>query len=557
MAVATNVPSVTWGPLGFQAPSEADILAGVQQDINTAFGGNLNPALNSPQGQLASSQTAIIGEVNDTFLFYANQVDPSYAEGRMQDAIGRIYFLERNPALSTVVQAVCAGLVGVVIPVGAQAIAEDGNVYTCTEQGTILVGGSITLPFSCNSTGPIACPAGALNQIYQAIPGWDTVNNPADGVLGQDVESRYQFEARRQATVASNSAGSLPSIKGAVLEVPGVLGAYVTENTSASPLIMGGYTLVPNSVYVAVAGGAPAAIAEAIWSRKAPGCAYNGNTSFVVQDTSPGYSPPYPSYTVLWETPIDVPIIFSVNLVNNTQVPSNAATLIQNAIVSAFAGGDGGSIATIASLLLASRYYPPVSALGSWAQIRTLQIGSQNTPSASIAGYIQGNTLNVKQLISGSVQVGQTLVNGSVSGSVGGSVAGSGVIDGTTITALGTGVGGTGTYTLNNSLSVGATFTANGTGTSITASNVSGYIAVGDLLLNGTGVPANTFIVGQLSGTLGGAGVYQVNNICNLTNTAATANVQMFCVLANQNSVQVNIDQVPTISAANISVTVT
>ena len=35
----TSVPPPTFGPKGFIAPSEADILAGVQADINAAFGG--------------------------------------------------------------------------------------------------------------------------------------------------------------------------------------------------------------------------------------------------------------------------------------------------------------------------------------------------------------------------------------------------------------------------------------------------------------------------------------------------------------------------------------
>ena len=56
--MATSVPTATFGPQGFVAPAEADILAGVQADFTTAFGGNLNPALNTPQGQIASSMTA-------------------------------------------------------------------------------------------------------------------------------------------------------------------------------------------------------------------------------------------------------------------------------------------------------------------------------------------------------------------------------------------------------------------------------------------------------------------------------------------------------------------
>src|ERR1700726_4597556 len=143
--MTTNVPAPVFGPTGFTEPLESAVLAGVLADINAAFGGNLNQSLSTPQGQLASSLAAIIGEVNDTFIFYTNQTDPAFASGRMQDAIGAIYFLTRNPALSTVVSATCSGLPGVTIPVGALAKAGDGNLYACTGSGIIPAGGSITL----------------------------------------------------------------------------------------------------------------------------------------------------------------------------------------------------------------------------------------------------------------------------------------------------------------------------------------------------------------------------------------------------------------------------
>ena len=53
----------------------------MQADINAAFGGNLNQALNTPQGQLASSIAAILGNVDDTFAFYTSQTDPAFALG--------------------------------------------------------------------------------------------------------------------------------------------------------------------------------------------------------------------------------------------------------------------------------------------------------------------------------------------------------------------------------------------------------------------------------------------------------------------------------------------
>lgn len=232
--MTTNVPVPVFGATGFVAPAESAILAGVQADQQAAFGGNLNPSLTTPQGQLATSEAAIIGDCNDQFLALANGVDPAFAAGRMQDAIGRIYYITRNPAQATVVTATCAGLVGVTIPVGAMAQDQGGNTYTCTKAGTIPISGNIALTFACTTTGPIACPIGYLNAIYQAIPGWDSITNAVAGVEGNVVQSRADFEYMRSQSVALNAQGSLPSVLAAVFQVAGVLDAYAAQNDTSS-----------------------------------------------------------------------------------------------------------------------------------------------------------------------------------------------------------------------------------------------------------------------------------------------------------------------------------
>lgn len=67
----------------------------------------------------------------------------------------------------------------------------------------------------------------------------------------------------------------------------------------------------------------------------------------------------------------------------------------------------------------------------------------------SITGYMVGTTLTVTAANNGSLAVGQTLIGGP----------GVGVLPNTTITALGTGIGGIGTYTINNSQTVGSSGT--------------------------------------------------------------------------------------------------
>lgn len=379
--MATNVPSVQFTPSGLVLPSDAAILQGVQQDIDNAFGGGTNPALNAPQGQLASSESAIISDKNAQILSVVTQVDPAFAEGRMQDAIGRIYFLDRKPAIPTSAVATCSGLTGTVIPVGALARATDGTIYQCTQAGTIPVAGTIDLTFEAVTPGPIALAAAQLNQIYQSINGWDSITNASPGALGANVESRADFEFRRRQSVALNAQNTLQAIYANVFAVKDVLDVYAVDNPLGTSATIGGVTLAPHSLYVAVVGGAAADIANAIWQHKPPGCDYNGSTTFVVTDTN--YSTPQPQYTVKWTTPTGVPIKYAVQIANNPSLPSGIVAMVQQAIINAFNGVDGGTRARVGSTIFASRYYAPIGALSPYINILSLLLGKNVTPASA------------------------------------------------------------------------------------------------------------------------------------------------------------------------------
>jgi len=410
MSGSTSVPTIQFTNVGFVAPSQSSIVSGLDADWIAAFNGTLNTAPAEPAGQLITSQAAILGNCNDQQVALYNGIDPAYASGRMQDAIGRIYFLTRNPAQSTVLQVVCVGAVGVVIPVGSLVSDPSGILYSCTGAGTIPSGGSITLSFASVPTGPITVPASV--SIYRAIPGWNTAT-VVSGVVGNLVESRAAFEARREATVAANGAGFLPAIAGSIAKLPGVIDWYVTENYTGSPATIGGVTLAANSLYVCVTGGTSASIAQAIWTKKNPGCAYTGNTTVTVYDTNSGYSSPYPSYSVTYEVPTAEAICFTVSIKNSAQVPSNALTQIQGAINYAFLGEDGGARARIGSTIYASRFYAAVSLLGSWVQLISITMGTNANPTASFTGAISGTTLTTSAT-TGTIAIGQFVYGANV-----------------------------------------------------------------------------------------------------------------------------------------------
>jgi len=126
---------------------------------------------------------------------------------------------------------------------------------------------------------------------------------------------------------------------------------------------------------------------------------------------------------------------------------------------------------------------------------------------AVFTGSISTTTLTVSSVSSGTIAVGQALYGVGVSAE-------------TVITGLGTGTGGAGTYTINtsqtvsaralNSATVGATFTATISGSTMTVASVaSGTIYLGQTI-QGAGVTADSVVTALGTGT-GGTGTYTLS----------------------------------------------
>jgi hypothetical protein len=529
MTGTTNVPAISWGTAGPLAPSGPAVLAGRQQDYNVSFNVSFNWTGVTPQGQLASSDAAIIANAYNLVVYYANQVDPNYAQGRMQDAIGQIYFLPRNPAIPTQLTVNCTGggagtsvqLKGLDLFTSGLATIQDnaGNLYQLLNTITLPSGGgTVQGTFACTLTGPISVPSGSTPiSIYQQITGWDSVAL-VSGVQGVNTESRAAFEQRRHDSVAGNSAGAIGSIIGAVSKVPGVVDYFGYNNNTSAPVTIGGVSIAAYSIYICVAGGAQTAVGQAIFNKKGPGAPTVGNTAVTAYDSNPLYAAPI-AYTINYQIPTTLLLTFSVTLVESGQIPSNATTLVQNAIVAAatqgvispasvftasisgnvlnvsavgqgvlavgqvladttdaLAGGTQitdllsgtGGVGTyrvsvpqtvasetmsgttnasqivpnlrarIGQVVYASTYTQAVNALGSWAQVASIEIGSANTSGAVITGSITGSTLTVGGVTSGTVAIGQFLTD-----------AAGHIIPGTQITA-----GSGSSWTVNNAQTV-------------------------------------------------------------------------------------------------------
>ena len=179
--------------------------------------------------------------------------------------------------------------------------------------------------------------------------------------------------------------GPVAAVRAAVLAVSGVLDVYAVDNKTSTASTIGGVSVAANSIYVAVEGGDQNLVAAAILSKSSAGCAYTGNTSVTVYDNN--YPDPKPSYAVKFQTPTSVPLYFSVTIRADGSLPTNINTLIQNAIVSAAAGQDGGTPLRIGYTVYASRFNSPVAGTDANVQIVSIKIGTAASPTTDYVDF--------------------------------------------------------------------------------------------------------------------------------------------------------------------------
>lgn len=382
----TNVPVNQFLDTGVLIPAVSDVLTGVQADINSAFGGKLSNNLETPQGQLATSITAIKTDSNDQLSLLANNFNPELAQGSFQDAIGNfIVGFKRKTALATTVQCTVIGAVGATVNTGDKVADTNGNTYEALGDTVIGSMGYAIATFACTKTGAIYAPAMSVTTIYSSMPGIDKVYNLSDGIVGRGIESQRDFEIRRKASVAMNGHGSAESIQGEVFNVDGVIDCYVYDNPSNSVVSVGSTMQLvgAHSVYVCVAGGQDSEIAAAIARKKDLGCGMAGTTTAYVTRAG-AYNTP-PTDTINFQRPASTTIKFAVQIQNNPALPANILTLVATAIQDAFIGGYNVNAERIGDTIFASKYYKPVESLDSNCRVVSIKVGIVTATLDSVA----------------------------------------------------------------------------------------------------------------------------------------------------------------------------
>ena len=394
---------------GIVSPDSEEIKTVIQGIFTNAFGTDLSLDDATPQGVLIDDLTQLKQASNSVLLYLANQFNPETASGIFQDALANLYFIQRKEATHSIVTCRCVGVDGTVLNglpdtnnptrVPAKAQSTNGDIFECVNTGiigtpvddgqggvTYTTPGYVDLVFRSQETGQIPCGANIVNSIYQAVVGWDTVNNTASGTVGEEQESRQAFEKRRVESLALQATGSLSAVQSAIANIEGVEDYKVWENTTGSSVTTQGVTLSPHSIWICVNSGVSSnAIAEVIYKNKSAGCDTNGSQSCSYTDSLTGVS-----YTYSYDNPTDIDVYVKVTV--QAALPGETKLAVAQAIWDNFNNGDANNDAiTIGSPIYVSRFFSAIAGINAGI----LQIQASKS---SASGYANSLTFNMNQL---------------------------------------------------------------------------------------------------------------------------------------------------------------
>lgn len=185
---------------GVIVPDTSAVLDTVQDEWRSVFGNDLSMNAETPQGVLITADTLGRDAVMRNNAALANQINPNQAGGVFLDAICALTGLARRPATrSMIAHADLTGLPGTVIPSGARARTQAGDLFEIIQAVTLAQDGRATASFRSVEYGPITALAGTLVHIVDSVLGWETVNNRENAALGQTEQSDVSLHRQRKA----------------------------------------------------------------------------------------------------------------------------------------------------------------------------------------------------------------------------------------------------------------------------------------------------------------------------------------------------------------------
>ena len=317
---------------GFKRKRFADLFAEIETKAKEVFGPQLNTSERSPMGillRLVAWFLSFIWQLAED-VYNAGYVNT--ANGANLSRLGPYVGITRIQPTQATGSITLTGTAGTMVSAGFRLATSGAVLFETTE--AITIGGGGTGSGSIRAVAPGRggnAAAGQITVIVNPLPGVTAASNPADTVGGREIETDTEFRDRFNLSVAGGGAGTIDSIRAALLRVPGVRAATVIENYTSTTDAEGR----PSKSFEAyVLGGAAADIGQTILTTKAAGIEPWGDESVTVKDAG-GFD-----HVMKFSYAEQVQVYIRLTVTTNSSYPVDGAAQLTSAIIRYIGGED-------------------------------------------------------------------------------------------------------------------------------------------------------------------------------------------------------------------------
>lgn len=356
-ATATQVGAVLYGNVGATIPAGSEARNGDTEDVYS-----LSEAVTIGLDNLVRAKVVVNTVTNATdYTVTINGVD--YTVTSDADATQDEILLALDAALAAVPE---FSEVDVLQQIILSSEVDSPFTLAVSANLTVIDTGSPGT-FVAEVPGALFIPSGALDEIQTSVAGWTSVENPADGVVGRDIETDAELRLRRRQSVSFPATATVDALLSKLLQLEDIAAAKVFENDTDAVDANG----VPaHTIWVIVQGGDETEIADIIYRTKAAGIGTFGDTTVNFESDSGQI------YDIKFERPTEASLYIDMTIVpiDGEGYVAEAPELIKTAIAEWVTAN-----LTIGESLKYSRLFTPINSVPGF-EVTELFIGTAPAP---------------------------------------------------------------------------------------------------------------------------------------------------------------------------------
>lgn len=362
---------------GLQIATQAELLNTYTTALQVIYGPDINLQSDAPDGQWVSIQIQTALDTESLLMQIYNSFDPDQAIGVSLDqrcAINGIIREAGTYTITNVTLVVTQALNLYGLDQSTESIYTvadaSGNQWQLITSQLGLSAGTYAFAFQAANPGAILTIPNTITVPVTIVIGISSINNPTSYTsLGINEESDVALRVRRSQSVSNSSQGYLQGLLGTLLNINGVIDAFVYENTSSGTdgdgvpghsiwvIVDGTPSITPqlawnvattysygnlvsqggvdyiswqnnntgNAVTNPAFWGVYNPIAQAIYSKRNAGCGMYGSTSYTITQIDGT------SFIVFWDQVIEEPLYikFTATSLDGIHAPNIAGILQQ------------------------------------------------------------------------------------------------------------------------------------------------------------------------------------------------------------------------------------